>query len=95
MPRIDAAAASRPSGGPPRDEDVTAVDPGGPGVTVAMNATAAALLVRLMHELGTEDPMAVLTRALGMLEQGLAARREGRRLGVYDAATQRFMDLVI
>ena len=27
------------------------------------------------------DPMAVLSRALGMLEQGLAAKRQGRRLG--------------
>ena len=64
-------------------------------VTVEMNGTAAQLLVRLMAEIGTEDPMAVLSRALGMLEQGVAARREGRRLGVYDPQTQRFMDLVI
>jgi hypothetical protein len=64
-------------------------------VTVQMNGTAAELLAKLMGELGTEDPMAVLSRALGMLEQGLAARRLGRRLGVYDAQTQRFMDLVI
>lgn len=71
------------------------MDPRAPAVTVEINATAAALLVRLMHDLGTEDPMAVLTRALGMLEQGLAARREGRRLGVYDPDSQRFMDLVI
>ena len=28
--------------------------------------------------------MAVLTRALGMLDQALAAKRQGRRLGVYD-----------
>ncbi|MEP6654095.1 MAG: hypothetical protein ABJA82_12100, partial [Myxococcales bacterium] len=61
-------------------------------VTVEMNGTAAELLVRLMAELGSPDPMAVLSRALGMLDQGLAARRQGRRLGVYDAETQRFMD---
>jgi hypothetical protein len=67
----------------------------GPAVTIEMNGTAAALLVRLMAEIGTEDPMAVLSRALGMLDQGLAARRQGRRLGVYDGQTQRFMDLVI
>lgn len=64
-------------------------------VTVQMNGTAAELLAKLMVEVGTEDPMAVLSRALGMLEQGLAARRQGRRLGIYDAQTQRFMDLVI
>lgn len=67
----------------------------GPSVTVEMNGTAAELLVRLMAEIGTEDPMAVLSRALGMLDQGLAARRQGRRLGVYDPQTQRLMDLVI
>ena len=59
-------------------------------VTVQMNGTAAGLLAKLMLEMGTEDPMAVLSRALGMLEQGLAARRQGRRLGVYDAQTQRW-----
>jgi hypothetical protein len=66
-----------------------------PSVTVEMNGTAAQLLVRLMAEIGTEDPMAVLSRALGMLDQGVAAKRQGRRLGVYDPQTQRFMDLVI
>ena len=64
-------------------------------VTVQMNGTAAELLVKLMAEIGTEDPMAVLSRALGMLEQGVAARRQGRRMGIYDPETQRFMDLVI
>ena len=62
---------------------------------VEMNGTAAELLVKLMAELETQDPMAVLSRALGMLDQGVAARRQGRRLGVYDPQTQRFMDLVI
>ena len=38
---------------------------------------------------------AVLTRALGMLEQGLAARQRGQRLGIYDAGSQRFTDVVI
>ena len=66
-----------------------------PTVTVQMNGTAAELLARLMEEMGIADPMAVLSRALGMLDQGLAARRQGRRVGVYDAQTQRFMDLVI
>ena len=71
------------------------MDPRVPSVTVEMNGTAAELLVKLMAEIGTEDPMAVLSRALGMLDQGVAAKRQGRRLGVYDPQTQRFMDLVI
>jgi len=71
------------------------MDPRVPPVTVEVNGTAAQLLVRLMHDMGTEDPMAVLTRALGMLDQGLAARRDGRRLGVYDPTSQRFVDLVV
>ena len=48
-----------------------------------------------MADLKTDEPMAVLTRALGMLDQALAAKAQGRRLGVYDPATGRFMDLVI
>jgi hypothetical protein len=71
------------------------MDPRVPSVTVEMNGTAAELLVKLMAEIDTQDPMAVLSRALGMLDQGLAARRQGRRLGVYDPQTQRFMDLVV
>jgi hypothetical protein len=64
-------------------------------VTVEMNGTAAQLLVKLMADLETDQPMAVLTRALGVLEQALAMRGQGRRLGVYDPATGRFVDLVI
>jgi hypothetical protein len=64
-------------------------------VTVLVNGTAAQLLVKLMDDLETAEPMAVLTRALGILDQALAAKREGRRLGVYDAASGRFIDLVI
>ena len=64
-------------------------------MTVEVNGTAAQLLVKLMGALGTDEPMAVLTRALGMLEQAVAARGQGRRLGVYDPETQRFVDVVI
>jgi hypothetical protein len=71
------------------------MDPTAPSVRVEMNGTAAQLLVKLMADLGTADPMAVLSRALGLLDQGVAAKRGGRRLGVYDPETQRFMDLVI
>jgi len=66
-----------------------------PPVTVEVNGTAAQLLVKLMGDMKTDQPMAVLTRALGMLDQALAARGQGRRLGVYDPDTGRFMDLVI
>ena len=71
------------------------MDPRVAPVTVEMNGTAAELLVRLMNDMQTPDPMAVLTRALGMLDQGLLAKRQGRRLGVYDPTSQRFIDLVI
>ena len=72
------------------------VDPNSlPSVNVEVNGQAAALLVKLMGELKTEHPMAVLTRALGMLEQALSAKAKGQRLGVYDPATGRFVDLVI
>jgi len=57
------------------------LDPRFPPVTVEVN--------------GTEEPMAVLTRALGVLEQALAARGRGRRLGVYDPESGQFTDLVI
>ena len=66
-----------------------------PAVNVEVNGQAAALLIKLMGDIGTEQPMAVLTRALGMLEQAVAAKARGQRLGVYDPATGRFVDLVI
>jgi hypothetical protein len=66
-----------------------------PSVNVEMNGQAAQLLVKLMADLKTDQPMAVLTRALGMLDQGLAARQRGQRLGIYDPGTQRFTDVVI
>jgi hypothetical protein len=66
-----------------------------PAVNVTVNGQAAALLVKLMNDLGTEQPLAVLTRALGMLEQALSAKAKGQRLGVYDPASGRFVDLVL
>ena len=71
------------------------MDPRVPPVTVEVNGTAAQLLVKLMHDLETADPMAVLTRALGMLDQALAAKRQGRRLGLYDPESGRFSDVVL
>ena len=66
-----------------------------PTVNVEVNAQAAALLIKLMGDLKTDQPLAVLSRALGMLEQAIAAKAQGQRLGVYDPASGRFMDLVI
>jgi len=66
-----------------------------PSVNVEVNGQAAALLVKLMGDLNTEQPMAVLTRALGMLEQAVSAKARGQRLGVYDPQSQRFTDIVI
>jgi hypothetical protein len=70
-------------------------EPGQKPVMVEMNGQAAKLLIKLMSDLGTDQPMAVLTRALGVLEQAIGAKARGQRLGVYDPPTGRFMDLVI
>jgi hypothetical protein len=64
-------------------------------VTVEMNGTAARLLVKLMGDLQTDQPMAVLTRAMGLLEQAVGAKARGQRLGLYDPPSGRFMDLVL
>jgi hypothetical protein len=66
-----------------------------PAVNVEVNGQAAALLVKLMGDLKTDQPLAVLSRALGVLEQAIVAKAKGQRLGLYDPATGRFMDLVI
>ena len=66
-----------------------------PAVNVQVNGQAAQLLVKLMQDLQTEQPMAVLTRALGMLEQALMAKKQGHRLGIYDPASGRFTDVVL
>ena len=66
-----------------------------PTVNVEVNGQAAALLVKLMGDFSTEQPMAVLTRALGVLEQAMSAKAKGQRLGMYDPASGRFVDLVI
>ena len=66
-----------------------------PSVNVEVNGQAAALLVKLMGDLKTEQPMAVLTRSLGLLEQAVVAKSKGQRFGVYDPATGRFVDLVV
>ena len=71
------------------------MDPRTGPVIVEVNGTAAQLLVKLMADMETADPMAVLTRARGMLDTALASKRQGRRIGVYDPQSQRFSDLVL
>ena len=66
-----------------------------PAANVEVNGQAAALLVKLMGDFSTDQPLAVLTRALGMLEQAVAAKAKGQRLGVYDPQTGRFVDMVV
>ena len=66
-----------------------------PAVNVEVNGQAAALLVKLMGDFSTDKPLAVLSRALGMLEQAVAAKAKGQRLGVYDPKTGRFVDMVV
>jgi hypothetical protein len=66
-----------------------------PAVNVEVNGQAAAVLMKLMGDLQTDQPLAVLSRALGMLEQAVSAKAKGHRLGVYDPSTGRFVDLVI
>ncbi|MFO0573466.1 MAG: hypothetical protein U1A78_05680 [Polyangia bacterium] len=56
-------------------------------VTVQINGTAALLLLRLMEQLGTEDGGGVISRALGLLELAVRARREGRALCLIDRKT--------
>jgi len=57
------------------------MEPLGQGpVQVTLNATAAMLLVRLAQELGTDDPSAVVRRALGLLDLAQRTKRQGGRL---------------
>jgi hypothetical protein len=63
---------------------------GRPGpVTVTISGTSAALLARLTeHAEGFDaDPGVVLMRALGLLDLAIKAKREGKKLGFYDPAT--------
>lgn len=57
------------------------MDPRGRGpVEVVLNATAAALLARLCVELETDDPSAVVARALGLFEMAQRTKRQGGSL---------------
>lgn len=56
-------------------------DPRGVGtVTIELNHTLAELLARLCVELETDDPVGVLSRALGLLEMVQRTKRRGGRL---------------
>jgi len=57
------------------------VDPRTGPVTLTISGTSAALLARLA---GDEDPGGVLMRALGLLDLALKAKRDGKKLGIYD-----------
>ena len=57
------------------------MDPRGIGsVSVELNNTAAQLLAKLCVELGTDDAAGVLSRALGVMEMALRAKRQGGSL---------------
>ncbi len=57
------------------------MDPRGKApVTVELNPTLADLLVRLCVEQGTEDYAGMLSRALGLYDLALRARRNGERI---------------
>ena len=57
------------------------MDPRGKApVTVDLNPTLAELLVRLCVEQGTEDYAGMLSRALGLYDLALRARRNGERI---------------
>ena len=57
------------------------MDPRGIGtVSVELNNTTAQLLARLCIELNTEDAGGVISRALGMLDLSVRAKRDGSRL---------------
>ena len=49
-------------------------------IDVALNPTAAQLLARLCAELGTDDPSALIVRALGLFEMAQRTKRSGGRL---------------
>jgi hypothetical protein len=70
-------------------------DPRTGPVHVEVNGTAANLLIKLMQDLNTDDPMSVLSRALGLLDQAIVGKKQGRRVGVYDPESTRFVDLVV
>ena len=51
-----------------------------PPVQVTLNETAARLLVKLAEEMGTDDPSALVMRALGLLDLAHRTKRQGGQL---------------
>jgi hypothetical protein len=47
---------------------------------VTLNATCAQLLLRLCQEVGSDDPSAVLMRALGLMEMAQRTKRGGGKI---------------
>lgn len=75
------------------------MDPRGVGtIQVPVNNTAAQLLAKLCVELGQggepAEPAGVLSRALGLLDLAVAAKKQGRRLVMYDAASDHIQDVM-
>ncbi|HUS67650.1 MAG TPA: hypothetical protein VMZ28_24105 [Kofleriaceae bacterium] len=64
------------------------------GVQVELNNTAAQLLASLCVELGTEDPIAVLSRALGLLDLVVRSQKRGGRL-CYQNAHGELSDVIV
>jgi hypothetical protein len=71
------------------------MDPRTGPVTLQINATLAQLLVRLMVDANTEDPSNVLSRALGLYDLALHARRGGRKLVLYNEASGEIADVPV
>ena len=62
------------------------MDPRGVGtVAIELNNTAAQLLASLCVELGTDDAVGVLSRALGVLDLCVRSGKQGRRVCLIDA----------
>ena len=71
------------------------MDPRGIGPQqVPLNNTAAQLLAKLAADLQTEDVSGVLSRALGLLDLAMAAKRQGRRMVIWDPQSSAIQDVM-
>lgn len=71
------------------------MDPKGVGtVQVELNNTAAQLLASLCVELGTDDAVGVLSRALGVLDLCVRSKRKGSSLCIVNERGE-FSEVVI
>lgn len=71
------------------------MDPRSGPVQVPLGATAAQLLAKLAADLGTDDPSGVLSRALGLLDMVLHAKRTGKRLVLMDDEQGSTVEVVV